>query len=281
VSVSGLPNPMVPDFLILGAQKCGTTSLAQALAAHPDVFIPDAKEAHHYGSVDDDSVGGDTYRRFFRDWNGERLVGEATPNYLYDPESQRQISANVPDLRAIVVLRNPVDRAYSAYWHAVRSGDASGSFEEAMDADNSPLSRGDMSAPLLVDRGRYALQIERYLAGGLDHSRLHVIVFEELVADPVVELERVQRFLGIEPIPMVLPTANVSQLSRLPRPIGRLLERVARRSQTARTISNKLLYEFEPPAMNPETRSELLDRFSPDNEALSELLGRDLPMWRH
>jgi hypothetical protein len=271
---------MVPDFLILGAQKCGTTSLAQALATHPDVFIPSAKEAHHYGSVTDDEVGGDAYRKFFRDWNGQRLVGEATPNYLHNPASQRQISAGIPDLHAIVILRNPIDRAYSAYWHTVRTGSAPGSFEDTLAADEAAMASGDMSAPLLVDRGRYAIQIRRYLEAGLDRSRLHIIIFEELLADPGGVLDGVQQFLGIEPMRLELPTANVAQASRLPKPMGRLLEKVARRSTAARSISNRLLYEFEPPPMRPETRARLVEEFAGDNEDLAQLLGWDLDSWR-
>lgn len=106
----GRTGPLPPDFLILGARKCGTTSLASALRLHPQVFIPQSKEAHHFGSVGDSDVGGEAYRAFFREWSGQPVGGEATPTYLYWSRSAEQICRFLPGVKGIVVLRDPDDR---------------------------------------------------------------------------------------------------------------------------------------------------------------------------
>src|SRR5688572_14326389 len=104
----------LPDFLIVGAMRSGTTSLHKYLQAHPDVFVASGKEVHffdrRYGR------GLDWYRSRFAGVTTERVVGEATPAYMYDENAIARIAHDLPDARLIVVLRNPVDRAYSHYW---------------------------------------------------------------------------------------------------------------------------------------------------------------------
>ena len=274
-----LPAPMIPDLLILGAQKCGTTSLAMALGSHPDVFIPGAKEAQHYGFVPDDEVGGESYRRFFRGRRGERLVGEATPEYLHRAASQRQITANLPDVKAIVMLRNPVDRAYSAFNHGIRFGAFGSSFEDALADEPRLVAEGSWGFTPLVSMGRYATQLRRYLDGGLDRSRLHVILFDDLRTDPTSVLGGVQDFLGLDVVVREIPVANQARRSFLPVRVRKRLADNRRRSQIARLAFEASLRSSTPPPMNSETRSRLVETFAGPNEELSVLIGRDLSGW--
>lgn len=269
-----------PDFLVLGAQKSGTSSLAKALRGHPDVFLPGAKEAHHYGMVPDDEVGGEAYRRFFAGHRGQAVVGEATPEYLYLPEACRQIVTFAPDVRAVVVLRNPVDRAYSAYWHGVRVGRIRGSFEGALLDEARALADSKWGFRSLFDRGRYVVQLERYVRAGLDRSQLLVVVHEDLVADPAAGLAAVQEHLGVEPRVTELSRANGAQRSVLPPRLRLALAQNKRRSEAARRLQRASLRRFTPPPMHPLTRRALAERYLPYDRALEEWLGRDLSVWR-
>nr|WP_283250919.1 sulfotransferase [Rhabdothermincola salaria] len=262
--------------MIIGAQKCGTTSLAVALGRHPDIFVPAGKEAHHFGTVHDAGVGGEDYAGFFAGWQGERLIGEATPEYLYLPSAPRQILGYLPEVRLVAMLRDPVDRAWSAYWHGVRTGVIRGSFEQALDDEARVLGRGRYSFTSLVDRGRYVTQLRRYEAAGLDRAALHVVIFEELVADPVAGVEAVQRFLGVEPLALGLELRNPARLNRLPAVLrGPVWRR--RGTRWGRHVYGRSLVPFTPPPMAPATRACLVEAFAPYNEALATWLGRDLP----
>src|SRR5262245_35984407 len=132
----------VPDFLILGAQKSGTSTLATALGRHPDIYIPWMKEAHYFHTKDA-RADAPEYQAFFSDRQGERFAGEATPDYLYVAEAAINIARELPEARFVVILRNPVDRAYSAYWHARRAGAIEGSFEEGLACEGLHLARGE------------------------------------------------------------------------------------------------------------------------------------------
>jgi len=268
--------PLPPDFLILGAQKCGTTSLAAALRTHPQVFLPAAKEAHHFGKVDDDDVCGDDYRRFFREWSGQPVVGEATPTYLSWPRSAEQICRFLPGVKGIVVLRNPVDRVFSGYWHEVRLGAETRTFTQSIEAE----LRGDCSvgAQRLLSGGRYAEQLERYLRLGFDRERMLVLFLDEFVSDGTRALREVQQFLGIGVHVSSFPQRNASGRHFLPRPLVRVLA-PRWRSPWVGPILDRTRRPFVPPPMDPDLRARLVDHYRPHNARLAELLGRDLPGW--
>jgi len=270
--------PLPPDFLILGAQKCGTTSLAAALRTHPQVFIPAVKEAHHFGKVDDAEVGGRAYRRFFSEWDGQPVVGEATPNYLLLPRSAEQICRFLPEVKGIVLLRNPVDRAYSGYWHSDRVGLVPGPFEEVIDREMSDPVTSLRRFGDLVIRGHYAEQLQRYLDLGFDRERLLVLFFEEMRSDGAGALCRVQEFLGIDVVLTEVPHRNEASRSGIPR---RLRRHLTPRRHTL--LINRFLRAtrrpFVPPPMDPEVRARLVEHYRPHNARLAELLGRDLPGW--
>jgi hypothetical protein len=206
------------------------------------------------------------------------VVGEATPEYLFRAESAEQICRHLPEVKAIVMLRNPVDRAYSAYWHGERVGMNSGSFTDTIDAEfASGLS---LSIPFgeLVRHGHYAEQIQRYFDNGLDRQRMLVLLSEEMLVDPAGSLSSVQKFLGVGPVLVDLPRSNVARASYLPRPVRSLLFRYWR-TRPVKWIEFVTLRPFTPPPMDPEVRSRLVEHFRPWNERLAELLGRELTGW--
>jgi|SRR5690242_3518862 len=121
---------ILPHFLIIGAQRCGTTSLFEYLARHPDVAPPSAKELHFFDS--EYHKGDAWYRERFPSLRNGFITGEATPYYIFHPHTPTRVRDWNSKVKLIVLLRNPVDRAYSHYHHEVRLGTESLDFETAL-----------------------------------------------------------------------------------------------------------------------------------------------------
>jgi Sulfotransferase domain len=253
VTARGRP---LPDFLVLGAQKAGTTALYAYLRWHPGITGPSWKEVSFF---DRHWWRGERwYRGQFPLRSRGRLVGEASPSYLFHPLAPERARAVVPDARLVVVLRDPVDRAYSQYQHEVALGREPLSFEEALAAEEG-RTRGEVER-LVADprafshewwdhtyaaRGLYAEQLERWLAV-FPRDQLLVVTSDELGERPAESYGSILSFLGAAP----------HSLDEYPRVFDR---------------------DYAP--MRPDTREALAQRFAEPNRRLEELLGRELG-WR-
>ena len=201
----------LPDYLIIGAQKSGTTSLYRYLLHHPDVVPARQKEVHFFDRQFDRGPGH--YRSFFPlratlapipGVRSRRITGEASPSYLVDPPVAERAAALVPDARLIAVLRDPVERAYSHYRHKVRNSLETLPFAEALDAEADRLAGnvpGVGPAEALehfsyVTRGLYAAQLERWLAV-FPREHLLVLDSQDLFVDPERVYQRVVDFLRL------------------------------------------------------------------------------------
>ena len=271
----------LPTFVIAGVQKCGTTSLFQALARHPQVVRPQQKELHffdqHWGR------GINWYRRQFPALNPGQITGESTPVYSYDPVARRRMSRTLPDARVIVVLRDPVSRAYSHYWHSRRNQEDLTTFEEALAAEPDRLAYGDPVQARrfsYVDRGRYIRQLKSL--GDKYGDALLVTSLEALTDSPETELPRVMRHLGLDPAQAgdaVMPTANRH------RTVSRREERELHSSNTpTRWIRRMLGRDYvvrdrERPTMDSATREHLRGEFAEPDRRLLEWLGWDALPW--
>ena len=274
----------LPNFLIIGAQKAGSSWLARVLRQHPDVFM--AKDELHFFDKDYNwKKGLDWYAEFFRDAAGHAAVGEKTPDYLWAhgrgveghlPCVHENIHRTLPDVRLIAVLRDPVERAISAAKHILRSGRISPrhSLDDLLLGPASDLVAGHG----VLEYGQYAHQLEAYreLRGS---DRLLVLVFEEdIVQQPTRGLTQVCHFLEIEPLLSAdeLPAAENENLSsRAGLLAGYYLPRL--RPLVAR-LDRRLPGRLAGPS--PETRDALYDFYREDNERLFELLGRRIPSWQ-
>jgi hypothetical protein len=204
----------LPDFLILGAQKAGTTALYAYLRRHPHITGPSWKEVSFF---DRHWLRGEAwYRGNFPNVLRARddLVGEASPSYLFHPLAPQRVDELVPEARLIVLVRNPVDRAYSHYHHEVALGREPLSFEEALAAEDERTA-GEAerlaSEPGYFShawwnytyraRGRYAEQLERWL-DFFPRERLLILSSEELLDEPGRTHAHVLQFLGAEPQPL-------------------------------------------------------------------------------
>lgn len=247
----------LPDFAVIGAPKCGTTSMYSFLCSHPRVRPALAKEIHYFDQAQKYELGGLWYRHNFPASFGLRrsgsITGEATTTYMFHPLAPARMAGLAPRARIIAMLRDPAERAYSEYQMALRDGLECMSFEDALDAEDARTARERAlvgSDPgfrwfylqhySYAAKGEYAGQLERWMERY--PGRLLVETLEDLRADPAGVSGRVLEFLGLEP------------WGGAP---GRL---------------NGGSY----PPMAESTRRRLRERFAPHNERLYRLLGRDL-----
>jgi hypothetical protein len=256
------PLRLLPDFIIIGAQKCGTSSLYRYLIQHPRVAACLKKEVHYF----DWHFRRGTrwyrahfptaaYRRMYETWTGHQLLtGEASPYYLFHPHAPERVRALLPGVKLIALLRDPVDRTLSAYHHQVRRGRESLAFLEALDREQQRI---DGERARLTDDHSYNSPAHRhfsYLARGIyadqltawmkafPRERLLVIRSEDFFEDPASVYSQVLDFVG-------LPHWEPPQFRRF----------------------NAADYD----AMDPSIRQRLTDYFAPHNQRLYELVGRD------
>lgn len=246
----------LPDFLVIGTARGGSTSLYDILSRHPDV-IPARKKELRFLSL---SYGRGLlwYRSNFPILKRLRrkITGEASPDYLEHPLSPKRAFEILPDVKIVVLLRNPIDRAFSHYHWVRNKGDESLDFGDAVENEDKRLAsemdivmRGGYSwehqRHAYLREGRYAEQLERWFHY-YDRERMLIIKSEDYFADPQAECEKVFRFLGIGEF-------DTRQITNVKKNSGR--------------------YETE--SMNPKVRMKLVRYFEPFNERLYSLLDRD------
>jgi hypothetical protein len=208
------PIRTLPNFVIIGAQKCGTSFLYQLLVQHPHVKPAFGKEVHYFDL--NFRKGDNWYRSYFpvQVRNSRKYItGEASPYYLFHPHAARRASTVVPDAKLIVLLRNPVDRAYSHYQHQVKRGKGEGretlTFEEAIEAEERILP-GEVSKMLqdeyyesVIHRTRSYLSRGKYIdqllvwSSFFQRKQMLILKSEDLFNDTTNTLERMLGFLGI------------------------------------------------------------------------------------
>jgi hypothetical protein len=280
VRVIEVPEGTLPNFLIIGAQKSGTSSLAYYLAQHPEVFIPASKELHFFDRPEEGDIR--EYVRLFAGHGHRRAVGEATANYLYFDFVAPRLASVLTGVRLVAVLRNPVDRAYSHYWMNRSLGVEPLSFRDAVRAESERLARGDWEATWrfsYLDRGRYERQL-RNLDGSFRQDDMHVLLFDDLRDHVIKCFSAVCRFIGVD-------------ASFAPPDLGTpVTPHVAYRSLAVRRFAkghfskrvNDLIGHVNArpshyPALDDELRDELCTLFEEDNRRLSARLSRDLSSW--
>lgn len=249
---------MLPNFLIIGAARSGTTSLYNNLLSHPDIYLPKSKrpEPHFFFREAAYANGLDWYEStYFSEWAGEAAVGEASTSYLFGEQTPERISESLPQCRFLVMLRDPVYRAYSNYWHSVKSGLETLDFEEALRTEaerTAALAGSDMveTKPYsYMGRSLYAQQLRRWFElFGAD--RFCILLFEDYLEDAGGCLEVVSSFLDVSRDGFVTPDRFEENKSTPDD--ARLPEAVERR-------------------LREQLRAEVLD--------LEALIGRDLSAW--
>ncbi len=269
----------LPDFLIAGAMRSGTTSLYRYLGAHPQVAMA-PKEIGFF--TDHFDRGLDWYSRQFGDATPSQLLGDATADYLARHSAMTRIADTLPHVKLVISMRNPVDRAWSHYLLLKTRGRERRPYSVANDDELDLIARdGDRAhGAFYLYHGLYDSQLRRAVEL-LGRDQIHVSIFERMVTDPAATYRSLCAFLGIDAgnlppnlgkkvNPYVtfrsLPLRRLSQ--RLPGPLGRGLARI----NTKRPDS--------PPRLDESQRERLDEFFAPRIADLSELLDDDLSEWR-
>ena len=284
----------LPNFLIGGAGKSGTTTLWAVLRRHPQVFMPRVKDVSFFSSdVAPRSVyhhGLDWYGALFAGAEGRIAVGEASVAYLYDPESPRLIQKHLGMPRMVFIFRDPCERTYSHYWQERKRGVRLPPFDDLMQTEPELFER-------MLRSGRYATHLGRYLEY-FPRERVLALRYEHLRDTPALLYRSVCEFLEIDPAHMPGDTARRSNPAALPRFdfLEHRVLRSARLLRVARALVPGRLYPWARTAltglkrlnrvetayrpMSSASRARLLDRFLPEIEGTEQLLGWDLAAWK-
>jgi hypothetical protein len=303
----------LPDFLIPGAARCGTTALYERLRKHPDVFMPDEKEPMFFsvwsigklkewvsGDLVDDWTIPDLkeYSRLFENAKGHQKLGEASVWYLYDHQNviqniKKLYGSKTQDLKIVIMLRDPVERAWSHYCHKISRIREDLSFKEAIKPDTirERLKRSYVLSYDYIGFGQYADQVQAWLSAFPNHR---VWIYEEFFSNLPASMEKLTNFLEIEMDPSVLIDRQVN-------PGGlygnKLREKIAKslvkpsiwKSSLKMILPFRLRRRMKLGAIQrlvtkiqvPEQyRENLIKLFAKEIQNLELLLGRSLDIWR-
>lgn len=301
-----MKNDFRPIFFVVGAQKAGTTTIYALMRQHVDLFLPDLKESHffslpspehHYKDTAADRMNKtairsqQSYAALFED-SGTRVCGEVCPTYLYPDFVAERISNSIPNAKIIIMLRNPIDRTFSAYRHMKsRGAETALSFDEALALEPEHIKAGWQGMAHYTNASLYYSQVKRYYEH-FPASNIHIVKFEEFVKDPIAETNRALEFLGVSPLPeaatirqtnkthVVESTFLKNALANKRYGIQTLRKLVPGRyrGQIKEWLLGKLA--TKPEQISPSTRNRLRNFFNRDIEKLEELTNFSFSDWK-
>jgi len=282
-----------PTFFIVGAARAGTTSLNNYLDHHPDIFMSAVKEPHYYSRVAPTGPGRNFFVTFdekgymalFNKAGSARAIGESSTSYLWSPEAPGRIRAAHPDSKIVILLRDPIARAYSHYLADVKECVEKQTFCQAIH-DELAGERKDWPPPTpYVAIGRYAEQVTRYL--DTFGSNVLVLIFEEFVRETRAHLVKTVEFLGLDPACVDAIPRDAHNAYSLPR--NRLVRAMLGSGRIRRAVRavvpfrlraayrNTLYVEGTAPELSDEARDLLAGAYADEYSAVRDVLGRDLP----
>lgn len=296
----------MPNFLIIGAAKSGTGALHYYLKQHPQIYMSPVREPHFFalegeplnfqGPGDDETINQlaitaiADYLELYQDVSDEVAIGESSVSSLYKPEAAQRIHRHIPSVKLIVILRNPVERAYSSYLYMVARGrEPCATFLEALQEEERRIKDNWQHIWHYQKMGFYYEQLKRYL-DRFDAEQLKVYLYDDFVSNSQNVLKDVFRFLDVDDAfqPDTSLKPNVSgvpshkalyALLMQPGPIRRLLKGLLPRKlrqDMANGFRKRTLHKSPLP---PELRRQLTHIYRKDILCLQELIQRDLSGW--
>jgi len=295
-----------PNFLLIGAARSGSTALFDYLGQHPQIFVSDPKEPHFFafedrppeftGPGDEEEINRVAvtdecaYRALFRAVGDARAVGEGSVSYLYYPRAVWNIRRRIPRIQLVCILRNPADRAYSAFrFSRARMYEPLADFREALEREEKRIAAGWHHIWHYRRMGRYHEQLRRFYRE-FDAEQIRVYRFEDFVRDPRPVLRDCFGFLRVDPCfrprwkPVTVPSGEprVEALQRYlleAAPVKRMVKRILP-GRIRRRLSRRIRKaNLRKPPMDPALRQELLEGYRDGIYELSELTGRDFTGW--
>jgi hypothetical protein len=300
----------MPNFLVIGAAKCGTDALCSYLTQHPQVYMSANKEPNFFVAEGRDEIpyrgpgdrevlkrfdgwvsSLDRYQALFNDVTTERAIGEGSTWYIYDEGAHRRIHRHVPDMRLIAVLRNPADRAYSAFTMMMRDGrETTSQFPRALEAEDERVRSEWELLWHYKQMGFYHAQLERYY-DTFDASQIRVVLYDDFSSRPADVVRDLFTFLEVDDRFQVDTSGrfNTSMVPKHPtyhrliageNLVKSMLKPLLPSALRGRVRSSLVQSNLtRPEGLAPEVRRELADVFRPDVLRLQGLLGRDLSHW--
>lgn len=301
-----------PTFLIIGTAKAGTTALYHYLMQHPQIYMSPNKEPNYFaltgerldfrGPADMQHIGKYSvtdsvrYTRLFEGANGAAAIGEASPLYLYDPRAPARIHETLPDVKLIVILRNPVERAYSSFLHLVRDQrEPILDFEQALQAEQARIEANWEHIWHYVQLGFYHRQLQRYLQI-FDRRQLLILLYEDWNADNAATLRQVFHFLGVEDHPVQPPNRRPNDSTNPRRWPLHKHKRLHRFISSDHALKRAVRWALPPrtrrhlgdwigrrnmrvPPLTARARAFLVATYREDVHHLQRLIARDVSTW--
>ncbi len=295
----------LPNFLIVGAAKSGTTSLHFYLKKHPEIYLPRIRKETFFlvspknilgkgpGNFGKDLIENlNEYSRLFIGYEKYKAIGEACVAYLYFYKNTiPNIIRYLGNPKIIIILRNPVERAFSNYLHHVRDGLEELCFEDALKAESKRKAENWWWGFQLIDPGLYFNQVKSYLS---NFTHVKIFLYDHLKENPLDFLKQIFDFLEVEPsfIPDVKTRYNVSGI-----PKNKLLHNFLTKPNILKKVMKPLIKIFmteenkrrfvdgirtrnlKKPEMKTETREYLKNIYREDILKLQDLINRDLSHW--
>lgn len=291
----------LPNFIIIGAAKCGTTSLCHYLDQHPQIFMSPEKEPRFFapefytkytnGPVRRGSLrpkmSWQEYKGLFKGVKNEKAIGEASTEYLFLPEVSKRIKSALPDVKLITILRNPADRAFSAYCYQLRDGCENLSFSEALADEEKRTQENWRPGWLYKQNGFYFEQLSRYFSHFEKHQ-IKIYLYEELDSKPLETLASIFNFLEVS-LDFV-PDLSRKNVSAVPKNLflnqllshqSLLYELKTYFPKPVKLLSRYIKQKNRSPKPNlpNEIRKQLVDIYREDILKLQDLIDRDLSNW--
>lgn len=293
----------IPNFLIIGAAKAGTTSLYDYLNQHPQIYMSPIKEPRFFALEGEKlDFGGpaqginrtsvttwEQYCQLFQEVTTEKAIGEASTVYLSDLKAPQRIKHYLPEVKLIAILRDPAERAFSSYVHLVRDGYENLSFAEAIEAEPSRIKEKWQPLWYYKERGFYYEQLQRYFAI-FKPEQIKIYLYKELAADSTAVIQELTRFLGVNDT--FTPDLTRKNVSGIPK--NRFLQNLFTKDNPIKSVVKPLLPKSlrqsvlqnvtksnlgTKPTLSPQMRQKLIAIYREDILKLQELIQKDLSEW--
>ena len=297
---------MLPNFLVIGAAKSGTTALWSFLKQHPAIYMAARKEPHFFsaeeflpycrgpGDYKHPSIDLESYRALYQGVRDETAIGEASNTTLYFPSAIEKIKLHVPQAKLIAMLRQPADRAFSAYMHLRRDGrETIEDFGEALELEEQRIASKWATLWHYKNVGCYYKQLKPFY-DAFPRDQIRVYLYEDFSRKPLDVLQDMFGFLDVDPLfePDIEARVNASGVPKYPRlnaAIGKLFDR----SNPLRYVSRKLINEdtrllftrhmrsrnLVRQTVPPDIRQNLTESFRNEILSLQDLIEKDLSGW--
>lgn len=271
--------------------KSGTSTLSYHLSQHPDIFMAD-HEIHFFNNEKHYSKGLDWYANEFSGYQNQSIIGEKTPNYCLKKEYAENIAKIIPSAKLIWILRNPIDRAYSDYWHAYKKGRENRAFKEVIEEEMKYIELGKLEGYLY--RSLYFMHVE-YFLHFFPKKQMFFTTFEEYTKD-FNSTQKILRdifvFLGINP-DIEIDVSIKKNVTVLPKnqKIQKIIDRITKfgkpffknGGQVAQLYHKMIAFNYKKevgyPSMDLETVSNLQKFFKNPNQKLSKIVNINTSFW--